>query len=95
MRCTCAIATDQYHGWECSITGDECMFLVPNSKRCAEMYDEGPDANNIESDIIDDYESECSDIDDTLDDIIDESYEDEYETEEDEVDRIGDGDFNY
>ena len=46
MGCKCAIATDEYHGWECSITEGPCMFLVPNSKKCAEEYREGPDANS-------------------------------------------------
>lgn len=43
MSCKCAVSTDEYHGWECSITGGPCMYLVPNSKRCAEEYGEGPD----------------------------------------------------
>ena len=46
MGCKCAIVTDEYHGWECSITEGPCMFLVPNSKKCAEKYGEGPDADN-------------------------------------------------
>lgn len=46
MSCKCAISTDQYHGWECTITGGECMFLFPNSKLCAEKYGEGPDADH-------------------------------------------------
>lgn len=44
MGCKCARVTDEYHGWECTITDGECMFIVPNSKRCAEIYGEGPDA---------------------------------------------------
>lgn len=44
MGCKCAIETDQYHGWECSITEGPCMYLYPNSKACAEEYGEGPDA---------------------------------------------------
>ena len=44
MACKAATPTDEYHGWECEITGGACMFLVPNSKLCAEMYGEGPDA---------------------------------------------------
>lgn len=44
MSCKCATSTDEHHGWECSVTGDVCMFLIPNSKRCAEVYGEGPDA---------------------------------------------------
>lgn len=44
MSCSCAKITDQYHGWECSVSGGECMFFMPNSKACAEIYGEGPDA---------------------------------------------------
>lgn len=46
MSCKCAVSTDEYHGWECSITEGACMFLVPSSKACAEMYGEGPDADH-------------------------------------------------
>lgn len=49
MSCKCAIRTDEYHGWECDITGGSCMFLLPNSKACAEKYGEGPDANSNDS----------------------------------------------
>lgn len=48
MACKCAIPTDEYHGYECSITEGACMFLVPNSKRCAEVYGEGPDAEGFD-----------------------------------------------
>lgn len=44
MGCKAAKPTDEYHGWECEITEGACMFLNPNSKLCAEMYGEGPDA---------------------------------------------------
>ena len=30
MGCICATATDEYHGWRCSITDGACMFLRPN-----------------------------------------------------------------
>lgn len=43
MSCICAKPTDQYHGWECTITDDACAFLIPNSKECARIFDEGPD----------------------------------------------------
>lgn len=55
--CTCAIPSDQYHGWECSITDGACEFLIPDSKRCAELYGEGPDAMcNEDCDEKEDYE---------------------------------------
>ena len=50
MACSCAKATDEYHGWECAITGGACMFLYPSSKDCAEMYGEGPDAEDYNDD---------------------------------------------
>lgn len=48
MGCKAAKVTDEYHGWECEITGGACMFLHPSSKACAEMYGEGPDAEEAE-----------------------------------------------
>lgn len=44
MSCKCAKQTDEWHGWECSITEGPCMYLMPDSKACAEEYGEGPDA---------------------------------------------------
>ena len=59
MSCKCAKSTDEYHGWECEITGGECMFLFPDSKACAREYGEGPDAEEYQEE--DDVESdECS-----------------------------------
>ncbi len=43
MSCKCAKRTDEYHGWACTVTDGECMFLFPDSKACAEIYGEGPD----------------------------------------------------
>lgn len=28
----------------CLVSGSSCMFFIPNSKKCAEIYNEGPDA---------------------------------------------------
>lgn len=42
--CSCATVTDQWHGYECEVTGGACVFIRPNSKACAEIYGEGPDA---------------------------------------------------
>ena len=50
MACSCAKVTDEYHGCECAVSGDACMFLYPNSKACAEMYGEGPDAETYNED---------------------------------------------
>ena len=46
MACKCARRTDEFHGWACDVSGGECMFLFPDSKRCAEVYGEGSDAIN-------------------------------------------------
>ena len=27
----------------CEVSGDQCMCYIPDSKRCAEEYGEGPD----------------------------------------------------
>ena len=45
MSCKCAKRTDQWHGWECTITDGECMYLFPDSKACARDFGEGPDAD--------------------------------------------------
>ena len=43
--CKAAMVTDEYHGWKCDITNGACMFYVPDSKLCAKLYGEGPDAD--------------------------------------------------
>ncbi|WP_410495799.1 hypothetical protein QTL86_11265 [Cellulosilyticum sp. ST5] len=58
MSCRCAKQTDEWHGWECSITNGPCMFLYPDSKACAKEYGEGPDAEADEQDNEDDQEQE-------------------------------------
>lgn len=35
MSCKCAKRTDEYNGWECEITEGPCMYMIPDSKRCA------------------------------------------------------------
>lgn len=92
-RCTAARPTDEFHGWKCDITDGECMFLMPDSKRCAEMYGEGPDAYLLEDeennkdnesnnsriieDIIADEEGDYLSDEDEFDDIIEEDYEED------------------
>lgn len=51
MSCKYAKPTDEWHGWECEITEGACMFLFPDSKACAELYGEGPDAGSEEEEI--------------------------------------------
>ena len=45
----CKSATEIIDGrWICALSGDCCVYLVPNSKRCAEEYGEGPDSDEGE-----------------------------------------------
>lgn len=44
MSCKCATFDSDLCRYECSVSGDGCMFMIPNSKLCAEKYGEGPDA---------------------------------------------------
>jgi hypothetical protein len=46
MACKCAKFDLDSGRYECDVTGSGCVYLIPNSKRCAEQYGEGPDANN-------------------------------------------------
>lgn len=34
----------------CEVSGDQCIYLIPNRKRCAEEYGEDPDAEREETD---------------------------------------------
>lgn len=49
MSCKCA-SLDSDEGWKCSVTGDRCVYMFPNSKSCAEEFREGPDINEGEGD---------------------------------------------
>lgn len=45
MGCECAKYYDPDEGrYYCDVTGDQCMYLMPDSKRCVADYGEGPDA---------------------------------------------------
>ena len=41
--CTCATYEPDEGRYICDITECGCMFLIPDSKVCAEKYGEGPD----------------------------------------------------
>lgn len=45
MACKCATYDPDTNRWDCSVSGSGCMYLFPNSRRCAEEYGEGPDAD--------------------------------------------------
>lgn len=57
MSCKCS-KYDMDEGYKCSVTGDRCVFMIPNSKACAEMYGEGPDEDHEEIELEDFYENE-------------------------------------
>lgn len=57
MSCKCA-NFDSDEGWKCSVSGDRCMFMIPDSKTCAEKYGEGPDADHEEIELEDFHENE-------------------------------------
>lgn len=44
MGCKCARYDGEDGRWQCSVSGDGCMFIIPNAKACAAVYGEGPDA---------------------------------------------------
>ena len=46
--CKCAKLDPEEGRYKCSVSGDGCMYMSPDSKRCAKDYDEGPDADNDE-----------------------------------------------
>lgn len=39
MGCLYAIETDEYHGYECSVSGGACMYLYPDSKDVQESME--------------------------------------------------------
>ena len=47
-KCKAAYHTDEWNGYGCEMTESACMFLLPDSKACAEQYGEGPDAEENE-----------------------------------------------
>lgn len=44
--CICATFEPDSARYKCSVSGDGCMYMIPDSKRCAEEYGEGPDAQH-------------------------------------------------
>ncbi|MBQ3543444.1 MAG: hypothetical protein IJA34_00405 [Lachnospiraceae bacterium] len=46
-KCPYAVSTDEYHGWECSITGDSCLYLFPTSN-CEYLDKNEEDTDNAE-----------------------------------------------
>jgi hypothetical protein len=52
MSCKAAKFEPEDGRYTCDVTGDGCIWLIPNSKRCVEVYGEGPDAEDNESEVI-------------------------------------------
>ena len=46
MDCKCAKFDPDSGRYDCAVSGDGCIYMIPNSKRCAEEYGEGPDATD-------------------------------------------------
>ncbi len=50
MGCKAATLDLDNGRYQCDVSGSECMYLFPDSKRCAEDYGEGPEAISGEDD---------------------------------------------
>lgn len=44
MSCKAAKFDPDEGRYYCEVSGDQCMYYIPNSKKCAEEYGKGPDA---------------------------------------------------
>ncbi|MDF2883836.1 MAG: hypothetical protein K0R54_4400 [Clostridiaceae bacterium] len=49
MDCTFASFDEDLGRYKCSVSGDECVYFIPNSKSCAKDYGEGPDVTNLKN----------------------------------------------
>jgi len=49
MSCSAATLDPDEGRYDCAVSGSQCMYLIPDSKRCARDYGEGPDANTEET----------------------------------------------
>ena len=58
MSCKCASFDEDECRYYCEVSGSQCMYLTPNSERCAKDYGEGPDADNEEIELEDFHEVE-------------------------------------
>lgn len=57
MSCKAAKFDPDEGKYYCEVSGDQCMYYIPNSKKCAEEYGEGPDIDDKLGGIISDYTS--------------------------------------
>lgn len=44
MSCKAAKFDQDEGRYYCDVSGDQCMYYIPNSKKYAEEYGEGPDS---------------------------------------------------
>ena len=49
MSCSAAKFDPDEGRYQCDVSGNGCMYMIPDSKRCAEDWGEGPDVDNGES----------------------------------------------
>lgn len=49
MSCKAAKFDQDEGRYYCDVSGDQCMYYIPNSKKCAEEYGEGPDSDSEEN----------------------------------------------
>lgn len=47
MSCKCAKFDGEDCIWECSVSGDRCIFMIPSARKCAELFGEGPLADTV------------------------------------------------
>jgi len=45
MACTCSTFDSDSGRFNCSVSGSGCVYMIPDSIRCAKEYGEGPDAS--------------------------------------------------
>lgn len=50
-KCKIAVRKDIFERYTCPITGSDCMYIVPDSKRCAKEFGEGPDATKYDDEM--------------------------------------------
>lgn len=47
MSCKCSNYDVDEGRFYCKISGSQCIYLVPNSKRCADEFGEGPEVEGL------------------------------------------------
>ena len=40
--CKCAKYDNEEFAYMCNVTGDRCLFYIPDAEKCYEIYHEGP-----------------------------------------------------